>query len=398
MLSSSARRLIWINGLWALANGLSGLFTNVYLWRLRPGVATPAYYNLWLFMTILVAMPLLGAVAKRRGAAMINAVGMALYAGFYLCLLLLKEQAAFHLEVLGIFSGLALSCYALATHVLAYDLTNEGNREHYYNRNGLVASLSGLVAPLAAGFVVSSFPELAGYRIIFIASFVLFAGAALLGISLHTPRSGSAYRVLSVLPGTDRGWHRLLGAYALLGMRDGVFSFAVNLLVYLATGGERSVGNFAFVTAAVGMGAFWLAGRLMTPATRHRLFPAGAVLMGVATALVGLGPTWPVMLAYGLLSALALPFWQTAYVTTAFDVIKHASGDRDLRIEMIAAREIPLNLGRMASLLLVLQYAPSDGSTTGLQLLLGCLGLTFPLAWLLFRWAASAAHQDKTAA
>lgn len=85
-------------------------------------------------------------------------------------------------------------------------------------------------------------------------------------------------------------------------------------------------------------------------------------------------------------------------MTTAFDVIKHASGDRDLRIEMIAAREIPLNLGRMASLLLVLQYAPSDGSTTGLQLLLGCLGLTFPLAWLLFRWAASAAHQDKTAA
>ncbi|HYF95379.1 MAG TPA: MFS transporter [Symbiobacteriaceae bacterium] len=389
MLSSSARRLIWINGLWALANGLSGLFTNLYLWRLRPGVATPAYYNLWMFLTIMVAMPALGAVAKRRGAALVNAGGMALYAGFYLTLLLLRDHAANYLELLGVFYGLALGCYALATHLLAYDLTDQSNRELYYNRNGLVSSLSGLLAPLTAGWVVSSFAGFAGYRTIFVASFVLFAGAALLGAGLRTPRSGEAYRLRAVVPGTHPGWHRLLGAYAILGMRDGVFSFAVSLLVYLATGGERSVGNFAFITAAVGMGAFWLAGRLITPASRHRLFPVGALLMGLATGIVALGPTWGVMLAFGLLQAVALPFWQTPYVTTAFDVIKMASGDQDLRTEMIAAREIPLNLGRILSLFLVLRFAPSEGSTTALQILLGCLGFTFPAAWLLFSRAAA---------
>ncbi|HWI60808.1 MAG TPA: MFS transporter [Symbiobacteriaceae bacterium] len=388
MLNSSLRRLVWVNGLWALANGLSGLFTNVYLWRLRPGVTTPAYYNLWVYLAILIAMPLLGGVAKRRGAALINAAGMLLYAGFYLCLLLLQDQAANYLSGLGIFYGLALSCYALGTHVLAYDMTQDGNREFYYNRNGLITSLGGLLAPLAAGWVVSSFPEFAGYRIIFISSFVLFVAAALVGMSLRTPRAGSAYRLFAVVPGSHPGWHRLLVAYTLMGMRDGVFSFAVSLLVYLATGGERSVGNFAFVTAAVGMGAFWLSGRIMTPATRSKLFPVGALLMAVATGIIGLGPTWHVMLAFGLLSAIATPFWQTAYASTAFDVIKQASGQQDLRIEMIAAREIPLNLGRLASLLLVLRLAPSDGSTAGLQVLLGCLGLSFPVAWFLFRRAA----------
>jgi len=224
----------------------------------------------------------------------------------------------------------------------------------------------------------------------------LFFPAAEGGITPRTPRAASAYQIRSVLPGSHPGWHRLLVAYGLMGMRDGVFGFAVNLLVYLATGGERSVGNFAFITAAVGMAAYWLAGRLMTPATRNRLFPAGALLMGLSTGLVGLGASYPVMLAYGLLSALAMPFWQTAYVATAFDVIKQASGDRDLRVEMIAAREIPLNLGRMATLVLVLQFAPADGSTAGLQLLLGGLGLVFPLAWLLFRWAAAASSRSET--
>lgn len=396
MLTSSTRKLLWMIGLWSLANGLSGLFTNVYLWRLKPGVATPAYYNLWVFATILVAMPLLGGVVKRRGAAMINAIGMTLYAAFYLALLALQEQAAFYLPALGILFGIALSCYALATHVLGYDLTDDRSREYYYNRNGLVTSLTGLIAPLAAGWLVSSFPELMGYRIIFITSFVLFLSAAAVGISLRTPRPASAYQIRSVLPGSHPGWHRLLAAYALLGMRDGVFGFAVNLLVYLATGGERSVGNFAFITAAVGMAAYWLAGRLMTPATRNKLFPVGALLMGLSTGLVGLGASYPVMLAYGLLSALAMPFWQTAYVATGFDIIKQASGDRDLRVEMIAAREIPLNLGRMATLVLVLQFAPADGSTTGLQMLLAGLGLIFPLAWLLFRWAAAAGPRSET--
>jgi hypothetical protein len=91
-----------------------------------------------------------------------------------------------------------------------------------------------------------------------------------------------------------------------------------------------------------------------------------------------------------------MPFWQTAYVATGFDIIKQASGDRDLRVEMIAAREIPLNLGRMATLVLVLQFAPADGSTTGLQMLLAGLGLIFPLAWLLFRWAAAAGPRSET--
>jgi MFS transporter, YQGE family, putative transporter len=387
MLSPSARRLVLINALFALANGLSGLFTNVYLWRLRPGVSTPAYYNLWVYLAVMITMPTLGAVVKRRGAVAVNAGGMALYAGFYMTLLLLQERAALYLPFLGIFSGVALGCYALATHTLAYDLTDHTTREAFYNKNGLFAAGANLLAPLISATVVSGFAGLSGYRFIFIGSFVLFSGAAVLGLTLPTQRPASSYKFRSVFPGKHPGWHRLLVGYAIQGMRDGLFSFGVTLLVFLATGGERSLGNFAFVTSAVGMISFWVASRVMTPENRSRLFPVGALLMGLATAVVGLGATWTVMLTQGLMQAVSAPLWQTAWSSTGFDIIKDASGDQDLRVEMIGAREIPLNLGRMFSVLLVLRFATSTTDTTFLQGLMAVLGLTFPLTWLLVRKA-----------
>lgn len=388
MLSPSARRLIWINGLFALANGLSGLFTNVYLWRLKPGVTTPAFFNLFQMITIMIVMPAMGAVVKRKGAVPINVAAMTLYSGFYLTLLVLQEQAANYLAFLGIFLGAALGCYALATHTLAYDLTDGSNREAYYNRNGLFTAGAGLLAPLVAGWTVSSFPGLAGYRLIFIISAIFFATAAVMGLSLHALRpTPSPYRLRSVLPGAHPGWRRQLGGYFIMGMRDGVFSFSVSLLVFLATGGERSLGNFAFVTSVVGLASFWVAGRYMTPANRSRLFPLGAVLMGLATAVVALGATWQVMLLHGLLNALSTPLWQTAWNALGFDVIRQASGHQDLRVEMIGAREIPLNLGRITSLLLVLNFAPTSGAggVTFLRLLLALLGLVFPVTWALVR-------------
>jgi len=381
----SERRLLWANGLFSLANGLSGLFTNVYLWRLKPGMQTPAYFNLFIMLTVLVGMPTLGWLVKRWGAVVANVLGTSLYAGFYLALLLLQERAALHLVGLGIFMGLALTAYALAGHVLIYDTTSPERREAFLNRNGLVGSVAGLVAPLAAGWIVSALPGLVGYRVIFVSSFLLFTASAWISLGLHTRRPAEPYRLLEVLPGRHRKWHRLLWSYMVSGLRDGIFSFAVSLLVFLATGGERSVGNFAFLTAGAGMVSFWLTGRYMTPENRDRLFPVGAVAMGLATAVLGLGPTWGVMLTYGLISAVANPIWSTAFAATAFDVIREAGGERNLRVEMLAAREVPLNVGRVITLLAFLRLAPHLSSTSALQALLAVLGLTFPLVWWIAR-------------
>jgi YQGE family putative transporter len=381
MLNAAARRLLWVNGLFALANSLSGLFTNVYLWRLRPGLLTPVQYNLFVMLTLLVVMPPLGAVVKRRGAVLVSAAGTGLYALFYLLLLVLKEQAAFHLAGLGILMGLAVGFWALAGHVLVYDVTEPGTREAFYNRNGLWGSLAGLLAPLVAGWLMGGLPGLLGYRVVFVVSFLLFAASAWLSLGLSSRRKPAPYAIGAVLPGRDAGWHWLLGSYFILGLRDGLFSFVVSLLVFLATGGEQRVGNFTFLTSAVGLAAFWLAGRYMTTANRDRLFFAGGLLLGAASGLLALGVSWPIMLAHGLLNAVANPLWSSAFGAVSFDVIKRAGDGRDLRIEMIAAREIPLNLGRVITLTLVMNASPVLNDIGTLQTLLALLGLAFPAAW-----------------
>jgi YQGE family putative transporter len=376
----AVRRLLLMNGLFALGNGLSGLFTGVYLFRLRPGVVTPAFYGLWSAVALLVAMPVLGAWVKRWGAVFISVLGTTLYAAFYLALLLLQERAADHLTALGLFMGVAVAANALAGHVLVYDVTEPEQREAVLAHNGLVGAMAGLAAPPAAGWLVSAFPGLAGYRLIFLASFAFFAASAWAGLGLRSRRPPEPYRIREVLPGPDRGWRWLLASYGALGLRDGIFGFAVNLLVYLSGGGEGRLGRFAFLTSLVGMATFWLAGRVMTPQRRTRFFVAGAWAMALGSGLLMLGTTWPVMLAHGLVSALANPFWSSAFGAASFDVIRTASGSRDLRVEMIAAREIPLNLGRVATLLLFLSVAPYLDHPGVLQILLAGLGLAFPVA------------------
>jgi hypothetical protein len=61
------------------------------------------------------------------------------------------------------------------------------------------------------------------------------------------------------------------------------------------------------------------------------------------------------MLAYGLLTAIANPFWSTAFGAASFEVIRNVSEGRNLRVEMIAARGIPLNVGRIVALVLFLK-------------------------------------------
>jgi YQGE family putative transporter len=378
-----------MNGLFGLAGGLSGLFTNVYLFRLRPGITTPAIFTLWQMATLLVVLPALGALVKRKGAAIVNVLGCGLYAAFYLTLLLLQERAVDHLVFLGIFMGAGVSAIALAGHVLAYDVSDETNREHFYNRNGLNGSIIGLIVPLASGWLVSSFPGLTGYRIIFIASVILFAGSAYLGLGLQTNHQPAPYRLLDVIPGRGRAWHKMLVAYLLMGLRDGLYAFGISLLVYLsASNGEAGLGNFTFLTSLIGLGAFWLVGRLMTPANRERFFPVGAILMMAACLILGLGGNWWVMLAYGLMINLAVPVWSTAFSVASFDVIGAVGGEA-YRIEMIAAREIPLNLGRVISIGLFLAFTPEG--TGLLSMLLAVSGVVFPLAWLCVRRSSAAA-------
>lgn len=386
-LSQAARRLLWAQGFFSLANALSGVFTGVYLWRLRPGVETLAQYNFWVFFTVMVGMPALGGLAKRWGAAYALVAGNSLYAFFYLILLLLKDQAGNYLAPLGLLMGLALSFYATSDHVLAYDLTADTQRERYYSLRGLATTIATLVAPVTSGWLVASFAGTAGYTLIFGFSFLFFTLSAYLGLGLRYQRPPAPYQIRRVLPGPDPRWHRVLLAFGLYGLRDGIFGFIINLLVFLSAGSERGLGNYTFLTSLLGLGAFYLAGRVMKPANRPFTFFLGALLMAAAPLFLLLGVTWWTMLLFGAVVALANPLWSTALGAVNLRAISEVSRGEDLRVEFICAREVPLGFGRLAGILLFLWLARSGGgqSTVFLQSLLPVLGLAFFVVWLLLR-------------
>ncbi|MCG8638660.1 MAG: hypothetical protein MI862_02935, partial [Desulfobacterales bacterium] len=61
---------------------------------------------------------------------------------------------------------------------------------------------------------------------------------------------------------------------------------------------------------------------------------------------------WIGMLIFGILTGLFDPFFDIPFESFSFKVIEKDASNEDLRIEYIVARELPLNVGRMASILL----------------------------------------------
>ena len=368
--------LLIIGGLYSLSIALSNTFVNIYLWKQSGELADLAMYNL----SIVVAQPLTfilaGRWAKKVDRVIVLRIGVIFLALFYVTVLLVGTKASDFLLLLGVLLGIGYGFYWLAYNVLTFEITEPETRDFFNGFLGILGSVGGMIGPLAAGFIISRLAKLTGYTVVFGLSLGLFSIAVLLSFFLKRRPARGKYWFQRIITERkhDKNWRMITNAHFFQGMREGVFVFIVSVFVFIATDSEMALGTFGLINSGISFVAYYFVSRMLKKEYRKKAILVGGVILFLAIFLLVFQLSYFRLLLYAALIAVAYPLLLVPYASMTYDVIGRGWKAAEMRIEYIVVRELFLNLGRIASIVLFLVSTHIFNEEQAIPILLVILG------------------------
>jgi MFS transporter, YQGE family, putative transporter len=349
VLDRQAKLLLAMHTLYVTSLALSNTFVNIYFWKMKKDYIAISLYNLLSFAAIPLTFWIAGYIAKRLDRVYSIRIGIVLAGVFFAVVLLLGQRAHEFMYLLGPLLGVGAGFYWLGYNVMYFEITNRENRDLFNGMNGLLNSTAGMAAPFFAGWLLSNL--LHGYTLIFTLSLIIFAAAVLLSFFIHGRQAKGQFTMREVWQDTiqETDWHLSMLTHFFWGLREGVLLFLINLLVYIVSAKEFSLGIFVLATSGTSLVAFYLAGRWMKPHMRQRCILIGTVMCTLAVLPLFTGLNFGTLLLYGILSSLFYPLFSIPIVSSTFDLIGTNPARVERRIEYIVIRENVLNTGRILS-------------------------------------------------
>lgn len=169
------------------------------------------------------------------------------------------------------------------------------------------------------------------------------------------------------------------------GIREGVFIFVIGLLVYISTGNEMQLGNYALITSGVSLIAFYLAGKWLKPFRRNAAMLIGAVLITAVILPFFWKVNYTTLLIFGVGVSLFFPLYSIPMTSSVFDYIGRDEDSAAHRVEYVVLREESLNLGRMLGTLLFIAVVSLSKEPMVLNSFLLIIGSTPILSWMFMR-------------
>ncbi|MBT2288635.1 MFS transporter [Paenibacillus albidus] len=383
-----AALLLAVNGLFLLANALSGTFLNVYLWKSRQDYAMIGWFSIAQQLALGLSFWLAGKWVKEHNKMNALRLGIAVSGLFYLLILFLRGNTVHYIWPLGLLLGVAGGLFWLAFNIVYFEITDARNRDFWNGWIGLLGAFTGIVAPWLSGYLISTLKGERGYRIVFILSLCIFALTAVLSFFLRKRKTEGAYEWLEpwrALRRPDSRWRGVAAALLFQGLREGVFSFLIGLLVYIAAKEESKLGQYTLITSAVSLISYWAAGKWFKPEFRSKgMLLGGILLVAVITPLL-----WKVnfvtLLIMGMGTSLFIPLYMLPMVSTSFDLMGESSDSAGKRTELVVLRELSLMAGRLLGMFVFIAVLTVNSSPRVITLLMLGLGLAPLGSWLILR-------------
>lgn len=368
--------LLIIGGLYSLSVALSNTFVNVFLWKQTGKYSDLALYNLSIVVLQPLTFILAGRWAKKIDRVIVLRVGVIFLALFYLTVLLTGKHASTFLLLLGGLLGIGYGFYWLAYNVLTFEITEPETRDFFNGFLGILASVGGMIGPIASGIIITRFEKFTGYSIVFGLSLALFALAVLLSFSLKPRPAHGKYCFTRILAErkNNNNWRLITNAHFFQGLREGTFLFVISVFVYLSTGSEMALGTFGLLNSGISFLAYFAVSRLLKKSQRKMAILIGGIILYLAIFLIIWDINFVKLLLYAGLIAIAYPLLLVPYSSTTFDVIGTGWKAAEMRIEYIVVRELFLNFGRFISILSFLAAVTWFNEENSIPILLLILG------------------------
>ncbi len=390
--------LLAVNGLFVMATALSGTYFGIYIWKASNDYFKLGWFTLITHLCMGLTFWIAGNAAKEGNKMILLRLGIAISAGFYALVLLLKGSAMHYIWLLGIVQGAATGLFWLAYNVVYFEATEPDNRDKFNGWAGTIASLIGIVVPWSSGWLISRLGGEGGYRAIFIASAGVFLAAIATSFFIRNRKTSGNYHwqwPYHLLKQRDSSWPKVMGALAAQGVRESVFGVLIGVLIYVQTGSEMKLGNYMLLTSAVGFASFLCVGKWLKPKWRYGGMLTGAVALIAVILPMFAGFSYATLLAFGLGASLFFPLYILPMTTVVFDLIGKDEESAEKRVEYVVARELALNVGRIVGMAVFMGVIYVSQTPPAMMWLLLAIGSSPLLSWLFMRKALLAGEKRK---
>jgi YQGE family putative transporter len=227
-----------------------------------------------------------------------------------------------------------------------------------------------------------------GYRIVFMISLGIFVVGIGVSFFLHNRKTEGNYEWLlpfRILKKRQTPWRPVFGALAAQGLRESVFGVMIGLLVYIQTGSELSLGNFALITSTVGFISFYATGKWLKPVWRRSGMLIGTIVMTAVIVPFFFGVSFTTLLIFGVGAALFIPLYTIPMTSAVFDLIGMDEDSARERVEYVVMRELALNAGRITGMVIFIVTLSFSKAPLVINCMLLVIGSAPLLSWLFMR-------------
>ncbi|QHW33527.1 MFS transporter [Paenibacillus rhizovicinus] len=359
-LGKDAITALMIHGCFQFGASMSGLFLNLYLWRLTQDLYVNGVYNIINFLITPVAFAIGGLITKRKDRMVTYRLGIMTIALFYLLVIIAQEHVASWYIPFAVFNGIAGGLYWTGYLVLMYDVSTEQNRVRFLAVNMVVFNSAGLIGPALAGFIIQLSGGLQGYIFVFLIAFLMFVTASV--ISFRIPQLVSHHKayylnLMGLVMRKNALFVKGLAAFLILGLFQGIMLFLPNILLFQTVGREDFVGYLGVFFSSLTVGTGYLISRRVgkEPVRKFVLYSSAGIVLGSIFLLYDVS-AWTVvvfMIAFSICNPLAVNTLTSYY----YGLIGKLPLKGQLRVESVVMRETFLNTGRVISIIMLLGLA-----------------------------------------
>lgn len=336
---------------------LESVFVNTLILRVSGGdMHAVLLYRAFTFAFSAIGMNLASVFSHKISSVTAIRVAGALYVLLFSILFVGMERVYSFIYFVGAISGLAGGFYFSGHVVLLTNYTTQQNRAVGIAIVTITQGVTTLLMPLISGIVIGLMPYMIGYRVMF-----GFAIAAVLA-------QVSFMRKLSPVPGAQKKsemrfalnlifertiLRAMLTMEFVRGLRDGVFAFFLNIVLFEIVKSESLVGFNTFLAGLAAILAAWLYGRLVTPRNRAPIVAAGITALLVFCSMLLLSLTTLTIILFSIINAFLAQIIVNCAMNNSFDIMGQDETTRGVLTELLGFREIAMMCGRIGGVVVV---------------------------------------------
>lgn len=356
-LSAATRWLVLTFAGSTAASTIASTFVNLFVFVVSGQLSALALFNGAYFFSLTFVFYLTGYIFRKSSPLAPYRWGLVMTAGFYGILLVLFHQADHYIVWLGLLQGISQGFFWFGANLMTFDTVASAQRIRFYGLNAAVGSISGVAGPLLGGALVGLLPGLVGYLFVFALALVIYAATLVVSFSVPAgPPLGNEPLALSwSLPRIRPLWKDAMKTLLVRGTREAMNGLAGVYLIYIVTGSAWVVGVYSSVSALMRMAGSLFVSRRVVAQTRTRAMWGGVAGMTLgAAALFFLHSGWIAVFVYAVISSFSMPWFTIPNEAIPLDVMDDDPDITHHRVAFMLSREMSLNSGRLASMVILM--------------------------------------------